>query len=617
MRLDRILVTALATAVVVEWLRSPVSGPVWPIALALVSATLFLLVARRLPTPAPPPSPARPAVLIPTHNNHTSIGDVVTRALGTLKHPHGEEVPVFVVDDGSTDGSGALAEDAGAIVVHHGYNRGKGAALLTGMQALARAGYTHAICLDADGQHHPEDLPAFIAAIHSDPFAILAGVRDLATAPGISRFGRRFSNFWIWVETGWRVADSQCGFRAYPLGPVLALDLGSSRYDLEVEVLTRALWAGVAVRDLACLVTYPPKKERVTSFRPILDNARITWLNIKLIAERILWPPYWFPRPGSARGRWDAASRGFPLGWRFVFGVVRLLGRRPAVWIARTVSLWYVPFAPRGGLAGYLARVSPNVPGWRARARIYGNFAEVLVDRMACAVQGPAAFRYEHEGTMAMVEAFAGARGALLLSAHLGNIECVAGPGGSDGKQAEDRLKVLHILRFESGRDQGQAVLEGVDPRWRPRIIPVNRADGFSALSALRVLREGGVVAMHGDRLIDDRSVTVDLLEAPCRVPAGPWLLAALAHVPVLIVGCFKEGETYRVVCSEPMECVFDRAQPRDVQIHRWAQAYADQVGTWARRWPDQWYNFHDLWSQTSPDDGPAGPDRGLPDAPS
>ena len=598
MRLDRILVTALGTLVLVLWLRAPVHGPVWPIALALTGAVVFLLLARRVPWPAPPPSPARPAVLIPTYNNHRSIGDVVTRAVAACA-PLG--IKVYVVDDGSTDGSGAVADDAGATVFSHAQNRGKGAALLTGMKALARAGCTHAICLDADGQHHPEDIPAFVAAVRADPWAIHAGVRDLSTAPGISRFGRRFSNFWIWVETGWRVADSQCGFRAYPLAPVLALDLGSSRYDLEVEVLTRALWSGIAVRDLPCLVTYPPKAERVTSFRPFVDNTRITWVNIKLIAERILWPAYWFPRPGASRSRWDPTSRGFSLGWRLVLGVVRGLGRKPATLLARAVSLWYVPFAPRAGLQGYLARVLPQEPAWRARARIYGNFAEALVDRMAWAQSGPSAFRYEREGAEVMVEAFKNRQGAILLSSHAGNIECAAGPDRND-----ERVKILHILRFAAAVDYGQAVLASMDPKWRPHLIAVNRAEGYSALTVLRVLREGGVVAMHGDRLIDERIVTVDLLGAPCRVPAGPWLLAALARVPVIVVGCFKEdSDTFQVVSSAPMTCVFDRKRPREEQIAAWAQAYADQIGTWVTRWPHQWYNFHDLWSQ---EPGPAGP---------
>lgn len=592
MKLDRILVTMLGALVLVVHARSPVHGPIWPVALALTSAAVFLLLARRTPWPAPPPSPPRPAVLIPTYNNHRSIGNVVERAVAA-------GVPVWVVDDGSTDGSGTLADEAGATVVTHPRNRGKGAALLTGMKALARAGHTHAICLDADGQHHPEDIPAFVAAVQRDPFAIFAGVRNLSTAPGISRFGRRFSNFWIWVETGWRVADSQCGFRSYPLAPVLALDLGSSRYDMEVEVLTRALWSGVPVCDLACQVTYPPKAERITSFRPVVDNARITWVNIKLIAERILWPPFWFPRPGSdrarERSRWNASSRGFSLGWRIVFGTIRVLGRRPATWLARAVSLWYVPFAPRQGLAGYLARVLPGQP--LARTRIYGNFAEALVDRMTWALRGPRAFRYEREGAEHLVAAFTEKRGAILLSAHAGNIECTAGP-----TEVPERMKTLHVLRFAAAVDHGQAVVNSMDPTWRPQVIAVNRSEGFSALSALRVLREGGVVAMHGDRLIDERSVTVQLLGAPCAVPAGPWLMAALARVPVLVVGCFKEGpDTFRVVCGPPMEVQFDRKRDRDAQIQEWAQAYADQVGAWVRRWPDQWYNFHDLWTQAPP----------------
>ena len=142
----------------------------------------------------------RVAVLIPTFNNVGSVAEVVRGALAS-------GLPVYVVDDGSTDGSGAAAK--GATLLTLPANRGKGGALLVGMGRLVADGFTHAICLDADGQHDPIDIPAFAAALDADPDAIVAGVRDLATAPPISQFGRRFSNFWIRVETGHRVADSQ------------------------------------------------------------------------------------------------------------------------------------------------------------------------------------------------------------------------------------------------------------------------------------------------------------------------------------------------------------------------------------------------------------------------
>ena len=118
------------------------------------------------------------AVLVPTFGNARTVGAVVAGALSG-------GLPVVVVDDGSTDGSGAVAEAAGATVLTHPVNRGKGEALLTGMRWLARKGFTHAICLDADGQHDPADVPAFADAVRARPDAIHIGVRDhIGVEPG-------------------------------------------------------------------------------------------------------------------------------------------------------------------------------------------------------------------------------------------------------------------------------------------------------------------------------------------------------------------------------------------------------------------------------------------------
>ena len=286
MRLDGVLLFWGAVGVAVLWATSP-AGPWWPPVAALVTATLFLWA--NWPARVPKQVECRPAVLIPTHNNRGEVGKVVEAALR-----HG--LPVYVVDDGSKDGSGAEAAAAGATVVVHPVNHGKGRALLTGMEALQKAGCTHALCLDADGQHDPADIPSFAAHVAAEPHAIIVGVRDMSTAPKSSRFGRRFSNFWVWVETGWALQDTQCGFRAYPIAPILALGLGGHRYDLEVEVLTRALWAGIPVRDIPCRVYYPPAELRVSSFRPYMDNTRITFMNFRLLAERFLWPLNWWGR---------------------------------------------------------------------------------------------------------------------------------------------------------------------------------------------------------------------------------------------------------------------------------------------------------------------------------
>lgn len=587
MRLDDLLVIGLLAAVVTFDIVRGVDGSPLPVLLSAAGTIAYLLAGRRRPDPAPFPSPARPAVLIPTKDNVATIGDVVTRS-----RAHG--LPVFVVDDGSTDGSGDAARKAGAEVITHPVNRGKGAALLTGMRAAAKLGHTHVICLDADGQHDPADIPAFAAAVAAEPVAIFAGVRDLSTAPERSRFGRKFSNFWIWVETGWKVGDSQCGFRAYPIAPVFSLGLGGGRYEMEVEVLTRSLWAGVPVRDLPCNVYYPPEDERVTSFRPFWDNVRISWMNTLLVCERLLWPPRWILRLRAAES-WDGRSRGTGLGWRFVLGLKRLFGRGAAYAFASFLAAWYVAFAPgaRRGLESYRARMLPDVSPLAASYRIFRSFSHALIDRLTFAESGPAGFTYTREGAEHLLGAFTEPQGAILLSAHLGNIEVSAGPGGN-----AERLKKLHVLRFEAPGDHARAIVASMPEQWRPKIIAVNAAEGFSALTVVRALREGAVVAMMGDRLVDDRSVTVDFLGAPCRFPAGPWLLAALARVPVIVVGAFKEGrDDYRLVAYPPIRCAFDRSRPRDEQIRDWAQAYADRLGEMAARWPTQFYNFHDVWA--------------------
>lgn len=578
LRVSHVYALAFATLVTLLWAARGLWAPEWPLVAAWAGAFAYVLLTRdaRVSGALRPPSLA---VLIPTKDNVATVGDVARRAAA-----HG--MPVYVVDDGSTDGSGAACADV-ARVLTHPVNQGKGRALLTGMRAARADGHTHVLCLDADGQHDPDDLPAFRDAVLAEPEAIFVGVRDLSTAPGRSQFGRKFSNFWIWVETGWRVGDSQCGFRAYPIVPVLSLPLGGSRYDLEVEVLTRALWGGTPVRDLPCRVYYPPVEERVTSFRPIVDNARISWMNTRLVFGRLLWPARWRVRirPASA---WDARSRGFAAGWHWLLWAVGTLGPRPAYVGGALTAAWYRAFETTPGI-----RAWSDANGGISIFRLYRNFSVALLDRLLYLLRGPDAFQYARDGGEHLVGAFDAPGGAVLLTSHFGNIEVAAGAGTSP-----DRMRRLAVVRFDAEVDHGRDLLEKLPDTWRPRFISVNRSDGFAALTILRELRAGSVVAVQGDRLVDDRSVTVQFYGRPMRVPAGPYLLAAIAQVPVVMAFCVREGHLrYRTFASPPRLLRFDRTRPREEQLRAWAQEYADTLEALTRRWPEQWFNFHDPWS--------------------
>ena len=231
------------------------------------------------------------ACVIP-HYNH--FATVLAVASGARRH-----LPdVLVVDDGSTgipeDFSARLAA-LDVKLLRHDRNLGKGAALLTAARALRAEGVTHMIALDADGQHDPGDLPRFVSEIAAHPDAVIIGCRDFAHAenvPGSSRFGRNFSNFWCRLETGVKCADTQSGYRAYPVAGLTALRFHCRRYNFEIEALVKLLWSGYALRELEIPVRYPPRGERISHFDPWKDNLRLTLLHSCLVTRQLLPLPH-------------------------------------------------------------------------------------------------------------------------------------------------------------------------------------------------------------------------------------------------------------------------------------------------------------------------------------
>ncbi|WP_324719173.1 glycosyltransferase family 2 protein [Salinimicrobium sp. HB62] len=218
-------------------------------------------------------------VLIPTYNNEVTLKRVVDQVIEFT-------VNIIVVNDGSTDNTSQILKNYSALrVIHISVNKGKGNALKTGFREAYKMGYKYAISMDSDGQHFPDDLHIFLDALESHlptkPDLLVIGSRkmDDPTVPEKSSIGNRFSSFWFWVETGVDLDDTQCGYRLYPLEAINSLNLYTSRFELEIEVIVKASWAGAKVINLPVKVLYDPN-ERVTHFKPWQDVARITVLNI-------------------------------------------------------------------------------------------------------------------------------------------------------------------------------------------------------------------------------------------------------------------------------------------------------------------------------------------------
>jgi len=228
----------------------------------------------------------RVLIVIPTFNNVTTLRDVTERVRQT-----GPDV--LVVDDGSTDGTPDVLNGLAVQHIRHEQNLGKGAAIVSGARWAEAQGYSHLITIDADGQHDPADIPAFAEAIKRHPLSIIVGVRNFegTDTPDSSVFGRKFSNFWVRVSSGASVADSQSGFRAYPVEALQRIKCRALRYNFEVEILVRAVWAGLTIESLPVSVAYSQATIQASHFRPFVDNARISLTYTRLVLRNFFpWP---------------------------------------------------------------------------------------------------------------------------------------------------------------------------------------------------------------------------------------------------------------------------------------------------------------------------------------
>ena len=225
-------------------------------------------------------------VVIPTYNNAGTIVDVVRRSKEQCDD-------VIVVCDGCTDDTVALLQQVdGITIVSCPHNGGKGIALKRGFQKALKEGFSYAITLDADGQHFPEDIHIFLEANIDHPEAIIVGQRkgmESVERTSGSKFANAFSNFWFCVQTGHRLADTQTGYRLYPLKKLPCLSLLTSRYEAELELMVFSSWQGVEIVSKEVNVFYPPKEKRVSHFRPIKDFSRIFVLNTCLSILAIVY----------------------------------------------------------------------------------------------------------------------------------------------------------------------------------------------------------------------------------------------------------------------------------------------------------------------------------------
>ena len=244
----------------------------------------------------------RPCIVVPVFNHGNG-------ATALMEHFAPLGLAVYFINDGSTDDTGLklaeIAEQYPTVrIVERAENGGKGAAVVTGLRAAHREGFSHVLQIDADGQHEARDIPRFLALAEEQPNAVIAGQPEFDDSIPIGRLvGRYLTHIWVWIETlSFTIKDSMCGFRVYPLAAVIQVtdrvQLGR-RMDFDPEILVRLHWDGLRILSLPTRVIYPDGG--TSHFRLWLDNWLITRMHTRLVFGMI-WRVMLF-RAGGFGGR--------------------------------------------------------------------------------------------------------------------------------------------------------------------------------------------------------------------------------------------------------------------------------------------------------------------------
>jgi predicted LPLAT superfamily acyltransferase len=298
------------------------------------------------------------------------------------------------------------------------------------------------------------------------------------------------------------------------------------------------------------------------------------------------------PSAAGDRSWRTTAEKGSVLGIRFVLFLTTAFGRGPARLFVRILAFYYALFAgeARRGAEAFLTRIHGEPPSFGRVYRQILRFAQVTLDSLFLMSGKIHHFRVKRTGSHHLAELRESRRGAILLGAHLGSMYAMRAQSG-----AEDLP--LYAVVFTKHAERINAVLEEIDPKGHAQLLQMG--EGVDFMLRIKELIEGGaIVALLGDRVgSDERAVTVDFLGDEARLPTGPYILASTMKCPVyLTFGLYRDPDLYELYCEPFAERVELPRRRRQEALREYAQRYADRLACYARKAPDNWFNFYDFW---------------------
>lgn len=580
----------------------------------------------------------RPVVIIPCRNH----GLTVEKVLEGLE-PLG--LPVIVVDDGSDAVTREALDELAPrcpemTLLRHEVNRGKGAALTTGLHYAEKEGYTHALQVDADGQHDLADAPTLLESAKRDPNALWSA-RPLydESVPKKRLIGRYVTHVWVWIETlSFEIVDSMCGYRVYPIAPTLAIlktkHVGQFM-DFDTEIMVRLYWKGLRVRFVPSRVIYP--EDGYSNFRMWEDNVRISKMHTRLCIESPLWwparvkrlfrreaiqemqtaSPTETPQTTMTANEGDKATHWMNVKERRGFSGMKLLwklyrwGGSPlfAVIGWPVTGVFYLTgTAAKKASEKFLTRVYEE----RTRRGLptetlsglthFRAFTMSMLDRLAAWVGDLTLWKdvdfADDESRKLLCEPPADGRGKLVLVSHLGVAEATR------ALAQHDRAVPVWALVYDEHAPRFKAMLEDVAPDASRHIIAVNHLGVDTAARLEEAIARGEWVAIAADRTPNDqssrgsRTATASFLGHDAPFPVGPFVLANLLKCDVVTLFAVRVGDKLLISCRPFASEIQLPRKTRDEALAQYASQWAKTLEDQAVAHPYQWFNFYDFWHE-------------------
>ncbi|MDW6001851.1 glycosyltransferase family 2 protein [Vibrio mangrovi] len=558
----------------------------------------------------------RPCFLIPCYNH----GDTVSQVISSLS---GFNYPILLVDDGSHEATKIVLEEVAGqphielLTLPH--NQGKGGAVMAGIHHASQLGFTHAIQLDADGQHDVNALPKLITASQMHPEHLISGQPMYDDSVPKSRlYGRYVTHVWVWIETlSLAIKDSMCGFRVYPLrttAEVIAQNSIGTRMDFDIEILVRMYWKGVEIDFIPTQVIYP--EGGISHFNALKDNLRISWMHTRLFMGMLPRIPRLLARRFHHSGvqknaHWSRRQEaGTVLGIKTLLFIYRLLGRKVFSAILKIVIYYYHQTSQQAkeaselylhNLRDYAHQKHLPVPEKLSSYRHLLSFGYTMLDKLA-AWHGD--YSSEHltiHGQQNFQQIIDARHGVLVLGSHLGNIELCRALS-----QHYTHL-TINALVFTQHAERFNSVMKAVNPTSDLNLIQVTSVGAELAILLKQKLDQGEWVVIVGDRTStskEDRVIWADFLGKPAPFPQGPFILASLLNVPIYTLFGFRDERQNNLHFDVYFEHFSDALtlprKQRKAALTQAVQQYAERLEYHAIRNPLQWYNFFNFWTLTT-----------------